>query len=250
MNISKFIEYTVQKETINQNDIVELCNNAKQNEMYSVCVHSTFVALSKQLLAGSNVKICAIIGYPFDDASTTSKIKEATTAIKDGADEIDMVINLGFLKRKNYIAVLKDISDIKLAIGNTLLKVCIEISKLNKNEIIRVCEICLDANIDYIKTSSGFTKNSVTLTAVKIIKKTVRDAIKIKASGDINNYEIAIKYLDAGAERIGTSSILKMESQTRQIKNSRIYKQYLEAQNKTNSPSTTVSTESKNIFSN
>ncbi|MEP1487132.1 MAG: deoxyribose-phosphate aldolase [Algibacter sp.] len=249
MNISKFIDYTLQKETITREDVIELCDKAMQNNFYSICVHSAHINLSKQLLRESDVKICAIIGYPFGEASTASKIEEATRALKNGADEIDMVINIEFLKDRNYIAVLKDICDLKLAIGGTLLKVCIEISKLNKNEIIRACEICLDAKVDYIKTSSSFTKNSATLTAVKIIKKTVRDAMKIKASGDINDYQIAIKYLDAGAERIGTSSILKIEDQTRQIKNSKIYKQYLEAKNKANTtPSDTV--KSDNLFSN
>ena len=120
---------------------------------------------------------------------------------------------------------------------------------MSKNEIIKACEICIDAKADYIKTSSSFDKNSATLTAIKIIKKTVRDAIKIKASGDISDYVTAIKYLDAGAERIGTPSILKAENQTRQIKNSKIYKQYLDAQNKTNT-STKTSIESNNLFSN
>lgn len=247
MNISKFIDYTSEKENITSEDIKELCTNAIQNNVHSICVHSKHVNLSKNLLRQSDVKICALVGYPFGETSTPSKVKEAITAIKNGADEIDMVINLGALKSKNYIEVLKDICDVKFAIDNALLKVCIEISKLNKNEVIKACEICLDAKIDYIKTSSGFTKNSATLTAVKIIKKTVRGAIKIKASGDISDYETAIKYLDAGAERIGTSSILKMQLQTRQIRNSKIYKQYLETQNKTNTP-TTTSIESNNLL--
>lgn len=241
MNISKFIDYTLQKDTITKDDIVKLCEHAKQNKLYAVCVHSEFVFLCKQLLRESDVKICAMVGYPFGNTSTKAKIDEATKAIKAGADEIDMTLNIEILKKQNYIAVLRDICDVKLAIGNTLIKVCIEISKLSKNEIIKACEICLDARVNYIKTSNAFNKNSATLTAVKIIKKTVRDTIKIKASGDISNYETAIKYLDAGAERIGTSSILKMENQTRQIKNSKIYKQYLEAKNKTSTTTKEVS---------
>ena len=117
-----------------------------------------------------------------------------------------MVINIGFLKSKNHVAVLKDISDVKMAIGRIPLKVILEISELSKNEIVKACEICLDAKVDFIKTSTGFSKSGATLTAVKIIKKTVRDRAKIKASGGIKDLETAQKYIDAGVSRIGTSS--------------------------------------------
>jgi len=138
--------------------------------------------------------------------STASKVFEAQKAVHDGADEIDMVINIGFLKSKNHVAVLKDISDVKMAIGRIPLKVILEISELSKNEIVKACEICLDAKVDFIKTSTGFSKSGATLTAVKIIKKTVRDRAKIKASGGIKDLETAQKYIDAGVSRIGTSS--------------------------------------------
>ncbi|HNU60070.1 MAG TPA: deoxyribose-phosphate aldolase, partial [Aquaticitalea sp.] len=124
----------------------------------------------------------------------------------DGANEIDMVMNIGFMKSKNYVAVFKDIAAVKTAIGKIPLKVILEISELSKNEIIKACEICLDANADFIKTSTGFSKSGATLTAVKIIKKTVRNNARIKASGGIGDYETAIKYIEAGADRIGTSS--------------------------------------------
>ena len=126
--------------------------------------------------------------------------------VKDGADEIDMVLNIGFMKSKNFVAVFKEISDVKNAIGKIPLKVILEISELSKNEIIKACEICLDAKADYIKTSTGFSKSGATLTAVKIIKKTVKNQAKIKASGGIRDYETVRKYIDAGADRIGTSS--------------------------------------------
>src|SRR5690606_37838783 len=132
----------------------------------------------------------------------------------DGADEIDMVMNLGFLKSKNYVLVFKDIRDVKSAIGRTPLKVIVEISELNKNEVIKICEICMDAKADFIKTSTGYSKGGATLTAVKIMKKTVRDGIKIKASGGIKDYETAVKYIEAGADRIGTSSGIAIVSAT------------------------------------
>jgi deoxyribose-phosphate aldolase len=138
--------------------------------------------------------------------STEAKVFEATRAVEDGADEIDMVINIGLLNSKNYVAVFKDISDVKNAIGKIPLKVILEISELSKNEIIKACEICMDAKAEFIKTSTGFSKSGATLTAVKIIKKTVKNRAKIKASGGIKDYETVKKYIDAGADRIGTSS--------------------------------------------
>lgn len=234
MNISQFIDYAVHKDSVEKEDIIALCNNAKQNNFYSVSIPSSFVAFAKQLLKGTSVKICAIIGSPLGNDSTNSKISEAKKAIQEGAFEIDMTINLAALKKKNFIAVLRDVNDVKLSIGHTVLKACIEITQLSKNEIIKSCEICLDTSVDYIKTSNTFVRNSATLTAVKIIKKTVREGLKIKASGDIKDYETAIKYLDAGAERIGTSSIIEMKEHSRLLSNSKIYKQYLESKNKTN----------------
>ena len=124
--------------------------------------------------------------------------------------EIDMVINIGLLRSKNYVAVFKDLSDVKIAIGKIPLKVILEISELSKNEIVKACEICVDAKVDFIKTSTGFSKGGATLTAVKIIKKIVRNKAKIKASGGIKDIETAVKYIDAGADRIGTSSGVAM----------------------------------------
>ena len=117
-----------------------------------------------------------------------------------------MVMNIGLLKSSNYLAVLKDITDVKVAIGKIPLKVILEISELSKNEIIKASEICLDAKADFVKTSTGFSKSGATLTAVRIIKKTVKDQAKIKASGGIRDYETALKYIETGADRLGTSS--------------------------------------------
>ncbi len=206
MKINKYIDHTLLKSDTTERDIIDLCNEAKEHQFYSVCINSSYVALAKQLLERSSVKICSVIGFPLGAMSTEAKVFEAKDAIEKGADEIDMVINIGYLKSKNYVAVFKDISDVKIAIGKTPLKVIIEISELSKNEIIKASEICLDAKVDFIKTSSGFTKSGATLTAVKIIKKTVRDNAKIKASGGIRDYETAKKYIDVGADRIGTSS--------------------------------------------
>ena len=206
MNINAYIDHTLLKPTTTERDIIDLCNEAKRFQFYSVCVNSSYIPLAKQLLSKSSVKICSVVGFPLGATSTASKVFEAQKAVHDGADEIDMVINIGFLKSKNHVAVLKDISDVKMAIGRIPLKVILEISELSKNEIVKACEICLDAKVDFIKTSTGFSKSGATLTAVKIIKKTVRDRAKIKASGGIKDLETAQKYIDAGVSRIGTSS--------------------------------------------
>lgn len=206
MKINTYIDHTLLKANATERQIIDLCNEAKKHQFYSVCVNSGYVALCKQLLSKSSVKTCSTVGFPLGAMASDVKVFEARKAILDGADEIDMVINIGLLKSKNYVAVFKDISDVKSAIGKIPLKVILEISELSKNEIIKACEICLDANVDFIKTSSGFSKGGATLTAVKIIRKTVRQTAKIKASGGIKDYETAVKYVDAGADRIGTSS--------------------------------------------
>ena len=228
MDISNFIDYTLLKPSTTEHEIIELCNEAKVNGFYSVCISSCYVSLAKQLLKGSDVKVVTVVGFPMGSMSTLSKVFEAENGIKNGADEIDMVINLGYLKSRNFVSVLKDISDVKLAIGKTPLKVIIEISELNKNEIIKVSEICLDAKADFIKTSTGFSKSGATLAAVKIIKKTVRDKARIQASGGIVDFDTALKYIDVRADRIGTSKLIKNKNNKRQIRNTKVYKAYTE----------------------
>ena len=206
MKINKYIDHTALKPSTTERDIINLCNEAKEYQFYSVCVSSCYVPLAKQLVAKSAVKVCSVVSFPLGSMSTEAKVFEATKAVADGADEIDMVINIGLMNSKNFVAVFKDISEVKNAIGRIPLKVILEISELSKNEIIKACEICMDAKADFIKTSTGFSKSGATLTAVKIIKKTVKNRAKIKASGGIKDYETVKKYIDAGADRIGTSS--------------------------------------------
>jgi deoxyribose-phosphate aldolase len=233
MNISQYIDYTLLEATSTEREIIVFCQKAKENRFRAVCINGSFVPLVRELLEDTNIKTCSVVGFPLGAMATEAKVFEAKKAIKDGADEIEMVINLGFLKSQNHVSVLKDISDVKMAIGNTPLKVIIEISELNKNEVIKACEICLDANVDCIKTSSGFSKNGATLTDVKIMKKTVRNSIIICASGGIDDYDTAIKYIDAGAERIGSSSNIESIENVRQIRNTKIYRRYIETVGKT-----------------
>jgi deoxyribose-phosphate aldolase len=210
MNINAFLDLTLLEASATERDIVYLCNKALHNNYYSICINSCYVPLAKQLLHKTPIKISSVIGFPLGASSTQAKVFEAQKAIDQGADEIEMVLNIGFLKSRNYIALLKDIIDVKLAINNKILKVIIEISELSKNEIIKACEICIDAKADYIKTSTGFSSSGATFTAVKIIKKTVKDHIKIVASGDIPDFDIAQKYLQLGVDRIGATSEIKI----------------------------------------
>lgn len=210
MKLNSYIDHTLLSASATEAEIIQLCEEALKYNFYAVCVNSCNVLLAKQTLGHSDVKICTVVGFPLGAMSTEAKIFEAKTAIDQGATEIDMVINIGRLKSKNYLEVLKDISNIKRAIGTTTLKVILEISELSKNEIVKACEICMDAKADFVKTSTGFSKSGATLTAVKIMRKTVRDNLKIKASGGIRDAETALKYVDIGVDRIGASAGVAM----------------------------------------
>ena len=210
MELNQYLDHTLLSASASESDILKLCEEAIKYNFYSVCVNSCYVPIAKQALGRSNVKICTVVGFPLGAMSTEAKVYEAKKAIEQGASEIDMVINIGRMKSKNHVAVLKDITDVKQAIGLTPLKVILEISELSKNEIVKAREICIDAKADFVKTSTGFSKSGATLTAVKIMRKTVRDHLKIKASGGIRDAETALKYIDVGVDRIGTSSGVAM----------------------------------------
>ncbi len=215
MELNRYIDHTLLSASATEADILKLCEEALKYNFYSVCVNSGYVAIAKQALGRSDVKICTVVGFPLGAMSTEAKIFEAKKAIEQGASEIDMVMNIGRLKSNNHVAVLKDISNVKKAIGLTTLKVILEISELSKNEIVKACEICMDAKADFVKTSTGFSKSGATLTAVKIMRKTVRDNCKIKASGGIRDVETAIKYIEIGVDRIGASAgVAMMNNQT------------------------------------
>lgn len=204
--LNKYIDHTLLKPIATESDIIKLCEEAIQYNFFSVCVNSCFVPIAKQVLADSNVKVCTVVGFPLGAMETTSKAFEAKTAIQNGADEIDMVINIGFLKSRNYDAVLNDIIEVKKATGNNVLKVILETCDLTKDEIIKACNLCVDAKADFVKTSTGFSKSGAQLADVKIMKKTVKDKAKIKASGGIRDYETAKHFVDLGVQRLGVSA--------------------------------------------
>ena len=204
--LNKYIDHTLLKPTATESDIIQLCEEAKQYDFFSVCVNSCFADLAYTFLKDTDVKVCCVVGFPLGAMDTKAKAFEARNAIADGASEIDMVINIGFLKSRDYKAVLKDIAEVKQAIGNHTLKVILETCELTKEEIIKASELCVEANADFVKTSTGFGSGGATLADVKIMKKTVKNRAKVKASGGIRDRETAIHYLDLGVDRLGVSS--------------------------------------------
>lgn len=204
--INKYIDHTLLKPTATANDIIKLCEEAKKYDFFSVCVNSCFVHLAKQQLNKSDVAVCSVIGFPLGAMSTEAKVFEAKNAIENGANEIDMVINLGLLKNKQYSDVVNDIRSVKEAIGDNILKVILEISELNTDEIAEASKLCLKAKADFVKTSTGFSSGGATLEAAKIMLDTVKGNALVKASGGIRDYETSKKYIDLGVDRLGVSS--------------------------------------------
>ncbi len=206
MEINKYIDHTVLKATTTPKDIEKLCNEAKEYKFYSVCVNGCYVSLCKKLLVNTDVKVAAVIGFPLGAMSTEAKVYEAKKCIEDGANEIDMVINVGMLKAKEYDYVREEIRQIKEAIGTNVLKVIIETCYLTDDEKVKACELAVEAKADFVKTSTGFGTNGATFEDVALMKKTVGNRAKVKASGGVKSYETAVKYIELGAERLGTSS--------------------------------------------
>ena len=206
MNLSQYIDHTLLKATVSENDILQLCNEAKEHHFYAVCVNSCYVAFCKNELQNSDVKIASVIGFPLGAMDIVSKIKEAEVAISNGADEIDMVINIGFLKDQKYDLVETEIRQIKEAVGSKILKVIIETCYLTDDEKKLATMLVVNAGADFVKTSTGFGTGGATLEDIAIMKSVAQHKIQIKASGGIRDYETAIKYIDLGVTRIGTSN--------------------------------------------
>lgn len=206
MNLSKYIDHTLLKASATESDIIQLCNEAIQYNFYAVCVNSCYVTLCKNNLKNSDVKIASVVGFPLGAMDILAKINEAENAIKNGADEIDMVINIGFLKDKKQEDVEKEIKKIKDAIGNKTLKVIIETCYLTNEEKIIATQLTLNAGADFVKTSTGFGTAGATIEDIELVKSITQNKIQIKASGGIRNYETAIKYIELGVTRIGTSN--------------------------------------------
>lgn len=204
--LSQFIDHTNLAATTNLDQIDTLCQEAIENNFFSVCVNSSYVKASKEILKESSVKVCTVIGFPLGAMSSKAKAYEAKIAIEDGADEIDMVINIGFVKSNRFELVKSDISEVLKECKNRVLKVILETALLEKDEIIKVCEICRDLKVGFVKTSTGFSTRGASIEDIKIMKDVVKDKVLIKASGGIRSREKAIQIIEAGASRLGTSS--------------------------------------------
>lgn len=214
-NINKHIEHTLLKQDAKREDFIKLFDEAKEHKFLGVCVNPQYVKLAKENLKDSGVKVVTVIGFPLGANKTSVKVFETQEAVKDGADEIDMVINVTAIKNKDYDFVFDDIKSVKQACEGKPLKVILETDLLDKDEIKKACELCVEAKADFVKTSTGFVKGGVGAKAedVKLMYDTVSPyGLKVKASGGIRDRQAAIDMLNAGAERLGTSSGVKIVS--------------------------------------
>lgn len=208
--MNEFFDSTLLKSISTKDDIKKLCMDAKKYNFATVCINPCYVSYASELLKDSNVKVCTVIGFPLGANTTKIKVEEAVDAVKNGACEIDMVINVGYLKDKDYDYIKNEILEIKKAIDGKVLKVIIETCYLDEEEIKIMTEICNETEADYIKTSTGFGSRGASYEDVEIINKYKNDKLKVKASGGIRTKEDAEKYIELGVSRIGTSNAVKM----------------------------------------
>jgi deoxyribose-phosphate aldolase len=207
LNIEKYIDHTALKADLEYEDIKKLCEEARKYGFYSVCVNPTWVATCRDLLNGSDVEICTVIGFPLGATTPDAKAYETKNAIENGATEVDMVINIGALKDGNDQLVLDDIrAVVEEARGKALIKVIIETSLLTKEEKVRACKLSVQAEADYVKTSTGFSTGGATVEDIKLMREVVGPEIGVKASGGVRNKESAEEMIAAGATRIGAST--------------------------------------------
>ena len=210
MKLSKYIDHTLLKADASLEAIGKLCDEAIEYDFKSVCVNTCNIPFCKEKLAGSDVLVCCVIGFPLGAMSTEAKIAETADALVKGADEVDMVINIGRLKDKDYAYVTDEIRRIKETCGEKTLKVIIETCLLTDEEKVKACECILEAKADFVKTSTGFSTNGATFEDVALLKQTVGDRCYIKAAGGVRSRDDFEKMISLGANRIGTSSGTKL----------------------------------------
>lgn len=215
MQINKFIDHTLLKPTATQKDIKQLCEEAIKYNFFSVCVNPCYVSYAKKLLNGTDVEIACVVGFPLGQNLTTIKCEEAKLAAQNGADEIDMVINIAKLKDKDYSYVLDEINQVKNA-SLRLVKVIIETSQLTKEEIAKMCEIVNKSNAECIKTSTGFVGDGAKQEDVELMAKLISSNKFVKASGGIRDYKTAKQMIELGAKRLGCSAGVKIMQESLQ----------------------------------
>ena len=206
MRLAQYIEHTLLHPTATTDQIKKLCKEAKTHQFYGVCVNGCHVTLAKQELKGTSIKIVSVIGFPLGAMSSEAKRMEANHYLDLGADEIDMVLNIGWLKSGNEEAVREEIGLIKQSMGPKVLKVILETCFLSDNEIQTACRLVSEAGADFVKTSTGFGTSGATIEHVRLMKEAIDPKLRIKASGGIKDFETAQRYIALGVSRIGTSS--------------------------------------------
>ncbi|MBE5927273.1 MAG: deoxyribose-phosphate aldolase [Lachnospiraceae bacterium] len=206
MDFNKYFDHTILKPSATIEDVKKICKEAMYNNFASVCVNQYRTSMVKEILDGTDVLVCTVVGFPLGAVTTEVKVFETKEAVNAGADEIDMVINIGALKDKNYDYVRSDIEKVKEACGGKTLKVIIETCLLTDEEKKKACELSVQAGADFVKTSTGFSTGGATVDDVSLMKYTVSGKAKVKASGRIRDYKTAKDMIAAGADRLGTSA--------------------------------------------
>lgn len=208
MKLNKYIDHTLLKAAATEAQIIKLCQDALQYDFYAICVNGCHIPLAAKQLNGSDVKIASVVGFPLGAMSPQAKAFEAQNAIENGANEIDMVISIGALKDAKYDDVFSELSQLAdlCHSHDAALKVILETCLLTDEEIIKACELCVKANADFVKTSTGFDAGGATIEDIKLMKRAVSGKAKIKASGGIRTLQDALKFIDAGADRLGCSA--------------------------------------------
>ena len=207
-NIAKYFDHTILKPDADITQVDRVITEAVQKGLASVCVNQYRTKMVSERLKGTDVKVCTVVGFPLGAVSSEVKAFETKKAVEDGANEIDMVIDVGALKDKDYEYVLNDIKAVRNECVGKTLKVIIETCLLTDEEKVKACELAESANADFVKTSTGFSTGGATVSDVRLMKDTVKDRLKVKASGGIRDIETAEAMIDAGADRLGTSKLL------------------------------------------
>jgi deoxyribose-phosphate aldolase len=206
MSIAEHIDHTQLNPAATEDDIRRLCQEALEFHFKAVCVSGSRLKLARELLSGSGIQLAAVVGFPHGNACTAAKCCEAAAYVKSGADELDIVLNIGWIRSGNEGKVGEELKRLRNTAPQVVLKLILETCYLEENEKIRACQLACEAGWDFVKTSTGFGPVGATLADVKLMKDTVGHAMQIKASGGIRDYATALTYLEAGASRIGTSS--------------------------------------------
>ncbi len=217
MNIASYIDHTFLKPATLYNELKKVCEEAIQYGFAAVCIPPSLVKQAKKMVAGSSVKVATVIGFPFGYSAIKAKLAEIDQAVTDEADELDTVINLIALKNGDWSFLEKEMGEItqKIHANNKLIKVIIETGLLTEEEIIRCCKIYAKLQVDFIKTSTGYSEKGVSVASVQLIRKHLPESVRIKASGGIRNYEFAKLLIEAGADRLGCSASVEILTESR-----------------------------------